>query len=71
MKTLIGIIIGYVLGVVSIFVYQVFGKPVLPNVVEEHHEKMNANDKSFGDYIIKSEYGRMLSEEYDKQQKGE
>jgi len=71
MKILIGIVIGYVLGVASVFFYQVFGKPALPTEPEVMFAKLTAEDGTFGDFLIESEYGRMLSEEYDKQQKGE
>ena len=62
MKLIIGIIVGYVLGIVSIFIYQVFGKPALPTEPKEEGSinfiKINAEDIELAKLLIKSEYNR-------------
>ena len=69
MKILIGIALGYVLGVISIFIYQIFGKPSLPTEPKEkgaiNFIQINPEDIEFVKLLIKAEYNRPLFEEYE------
>ena len=71
MKIIVGIVAGYILGIVSVFIYQVFEKPALPTEPKEEGPinfiKISAGDVELAKFLIKSEYNRSLSEECEEQ----